>query len=210
MHTLSVILFVVSASLDNLIVGIAYGVKNLKIPMSSNLLIAFISCAGTFVSMALGKFAIKFLFGHTANLIGSFILILLGLWFIINSLKKNDKVQKYEYKNQSKLECYKFQCEELLTSPEKADINNSGHIDLKEAVVLGFALALNNIGLGIGASITGLNIILTSIFTFIFSLTTIPIGYVLGKKYIPNALENKANLISGIIIILLGLYEMFI
>lgn len=210
MHILSVILFVISASLDNLIVGIAYGIKKLKISILSNLLIAFISCAGTFLSMALGKFIGKFISGHNANFIGSSILILLGLWFILNSFKKNNKVEKAEYKKQNKLECYKVQCEELLTSPEKADMNNSGNIDLKEAVILGFVLALNNMGLGIGASITGLSIILTSIFTFVFSLTAIPLGYILGKKYIPNVLESKANLISGIIILLLALYEMFI
>lgn len=212
MHILSVLLFVISATLDNLVVGIAYGVKKLKIPTSSNILIAFISCLGTFISMIIGKFISIFISGRSENIIGSSILILFGLWFVISSFKSNDKNEESINLNEKQniLECYKIQCEELLTSPEKADTDNSGKIDLRESIFLGFALALNNMGLGIGASITGLSITLTSILTFVFSLTAIPLGYVLGKRLLSSILENKANLISGIIIILLGLYEMFL
>lgn len=213
MHILSILLFVISASLDNLVVGIAYGVKKLRISLISNLLIAFISCAGTFLSMLIGKLIGYFISPIYANIIGSSILIILGLWFIISSLKKRG-IKKEESaietpkEKQVKIEYYN--CGELLQSPEKADIDNSGNIDLKEAVALGFALALNNMGLGIGASISGLSLTLTSLLTFIFSFLTIPIGYYIGKKFLSRILESNADIISGIIIILLALYQFFI
>lgn len=212
MHILSILLFVISASLDNLVVGIAYGVKKLKISLISNLLIAFISCAGTFLSMLVGKLIGYFISPIYANVIGSSILIILGLWFIISSLKKRE-IKKEEsaietpQKKQAKIEYYN--CGELLQSPEKADIDNSGNIDLKEALALGFALALNNMGLGIGASISGLSLTLTSLLTFVFSFLTIPIGYYIGKKFLSTILESNADIISGIIIILLALYQFF-
>ena len=212
MYILSILLFVISASLDNLVVGIAYGIRKLKISLLSNLLIAFISCAGTFLSMLVGKLIGYFISPHNANIIGSIILIILGLWFIISSLKKST-IKKEELdigttqKNQNKIEYYN--CGELLERPEKADIDNSGNIDLKEALTLGLALALNNMGLGIGASIAGLSITLTSLLTFVFSFLTIPIGYYIGKKFLSKILENKADMISGIIIILLAIYELF-
>lgn len=212
MHILSILLFVISATLDNIVVGIAYGIKKLKISTLSNILIAFISCVGTFISMTIGKFISTFISERSENIIGSSILILLGIWFVISSFKtnqqKNDHINANE--NQNILESYKFQCEELLINPEKADKDNSGNIDLKESLFLGFALALNNMGLGIGASIAGLSITLTSIFTFVFNLTAIPLGYAIGKKFLSSFLESKANLISGIIIIFLGLYELFL
>jgi putative sporulation protein YtaF len=212
MHILSILLFVISASLDNLVVGIAYGIKRLKISLLSNLLIAFISCAGTFLSMLVGKLIGHFISPLNANIIGSVILIILGLWFIISSLKKS-KIKKEDFiienpqEKQIKIEYYK--CGELLESPEKADIDNSGNIDLKESLALGLALALNNMGLGIGASISGLSLTLTSLLTFIFSFVTIPIGYYVGKKFLSKILENKADMISGIIIIMLAIYQFF-
>lgn len=212
MYILSVLLFVISATLDNLVVGIAYGIKKLKILPLSNILIAFISCAGTLISMEIGKFICAFIPGCNGNVIGGSILILFGLWLIFSSFKSN--VKKEEplnfNENQNMLECYKSHCEELLINPEKADMDNSGNIDLKESLFLGLVLALNNMGLGIGASIAGLSITLTCIFTFVFSLITLPLGYILGKKFLSRFLESKANLISGLIIILLGLYEMFL
>ncbi|WP_411681897.1 sporulation membrane protein YtaF [Clostridium thailandense] len=212
MHILSILLFVISATLDNVVVGIAYGIRKLKISVSSNILIAFISCAGTLISMTVGKFISTFICERSENLIGSSILILLGIWFTVSSFKTSDKKDTSinSSEKQNMLESYKSQCEEILISPEKADKDNSGCIDLKESLFLGFALALNNMGLGIGASITGLSITLTSIFTFVFNLTAIPIGYILGKRFLSSFLENKANLISGMIIILLGLYQLFI
>lgn len=212
MHILSILLFVISASLDNLVVGIAYGVKKLKISLISNLLIAFISCAGTFLSMLVGKLIGYFISPIYANVIGSSILIILGLWFIISSLKKRETKKEESaietpQKKQAKIEYYN--CGELLQSPEKADIDNSGNIDLKEALALGFALALNNMGLGIGASISGLSLTLTSLLTFVFSFLTIPIGYYIGKRFLSTILESNADIISGIIIILLALYQFF-
>lgn len=212
MHIVSVLLFVISASLDNLIVGIAYGIKKLKIPLSSNLIIAFISCIGTFISMLLGKFLGNFMSYRNSNIIGSSILIFIGLYFIIKSYKRdngNISLEKKLLSNESKAE-YSNQYEEILIKPEKADKDNSGNIDFKEALTLGLALALNNIGLGIGASITGLSISLTCSLTLIFSLTAIPLGFIIGKKFLSSILENKAEIISGIIIILLGVYELFI
>lgn len=213
MHILSILLFVISASLDNLVVGIAYGIKKLKISLLSNLLIAFISCAGTFLSMSVGKFIGYFISPDIANIMGSIILIVLGLWFIVNSLKKRrikkeDFVMENPQKKQVKIDYYN--CGELLESPEKADIDNSGNIDLKEAFALGLALALNNMGLGIGASISGLSLTLTSLITFVFSFLTIPVGYYIGKRFLSEVLESNADMISGIIIILLALYQFFL
>lgn len=211
MHIISILLFVISASLDNLVVAVAYGIRKLKISILSNILIAFISCAGTFLSMLLGTTISYLIKPSSANIIGSIILIAIGLWFIINSIKKmkmqDSNLKNYEGK-QDKIDYYN--CGKLLENPEKADIDNSGNIDWKEAITLGFALALNNTGLGIGASIAGLSLTLTSLLTFIFSFLTIPIGYYIGSRFLPKILETKADMISGIIIILIGIYELFI
>ncbi|WP_242846022.1 manganese efflux pump [Clostridium novyi] len=97
-----------------------------------------------------------------------------------------------------------------MDNPEQADVDNSGSIDLKESLALALALTINNFGLGLGASIAGLNIVLTVLFTFLSSVLTIKLGEVTGKKYLSKVFGKYASLISSIIIIIIGLYELFL
>ncbi|WCM70711.1 hypothetical protein LZD60_04080 [Clostridium perfringens] len=71
------------------------------------------------------------------------------------------------------------------------------------------ALALNNFGLGIGASISGLNIDFTTISTFIISLIFISLGFYLSKTIKSKNISKNSNLIAGIIIIILSLFIIF-
>ena len=192
MHILSPLLFTISANTDNFVVGLSYGIKKIKIGLVSNLLIALISLVGTILSMSVGKIIFDFVPENASNLIGSIILILIGSWTIVKPLFK------------------KIRSDDVLENPEKVDKDNSSSIDAKESVTLAFALTINNVGLGIGASITGLNIVITSSLTFIFSLSMIMIGYVLGSYCLSKVFSKKATIISGLIIIALGIYEMFI
>lgn len=205
MHILASILFAFTANIDNLTVGIAYGIKKIKIDIYSNLIIALITGIGTIVSMSLGLVISKFIGTFASNIIGSIILIAIGLYFIWDSRPKNN-INPNSTSDDKNFTGY-FQ---LLDSPEKADIDKSGHIDKKEAITLALALSLNNLGLGIGASISGLNIVVIALFTFIFSIITITIGYILGNSYLSKIFGKYATLISGIIIIVLGLYEIFV
>lgn len=77
-------------------------------------------------------------------------------------------------------------------------------------VALSLALTLNNLGLGFGAGITGLNPYLTSAFTFFFSLFFLTTGMAAGKKFLSDIFGNYAVLISGLLILILGIYELFI
>nr|WP_081580441.1 sporulation membrane protein YtaF [Gottschalkia acidurici] len=203
MQLLSVFLFSLSANIDGLTVGLAYGIKDIEISYKSNILIAIITSIGTFVSMTIGLFARKFIPIEILSIIGCIILILIGLSIIISSLKNKEERTK-DIKNED------ITYTEILKKPQKADKDNSGYIDTREAFTLGLALSLNNFGLGVGASATGINIYLTTIFTFILSILCIIIGVKIGRKYLSKSLRKYADLISGIVIIFLGLYELFI
>lgn len=147
----------------------------------------------------------KILTVTAANIIGNIILILLGVWvakvFFIKGKElkiPEQKERNFAYYNQ------------ILQDPELADKNNSGTIDIRESMTLAFALTINNFGLGIGASITGLNIFVTVLCTFIFSILSIALGCLLRQSCLSRLLGKFAPLISGIIVILLGIYELLI
>lgn len=202
MTIIPILLFVISSSLDNFAVAFAYGVKNIKIGFLSNLVIALISSLGTFLSMSLGVLLLDIFSLKSANMLGAAILLFLGIYFILDFYKsKKIKNDNNIYDNAMPTT--------VLKSPEIADIDKSGSIDFKESFILAAALALNNIALGITASIAGLSISLTTIFTFIFSLILIPLGIYLSKRFIKSSLGSNAGLFSGLLILLLSIIEFF-
>lgn len=205
MHILSSIIFAFTANIDNFTVGISYGLKKIKIDIYSNLIIGLITGVGTFFSMSLGLVFKNYIGGSISTVIGGIILITIGLYFIWDGHPKKNKAREIVKSDNDNFTSY-FK---LLESPEKADKDKSGHIDKKEAIALALALSLNNIGLGIGASISGLNILIVTIFTFIFSLLTITFGYIFGDSYLSKILGKYASMVSGLIIIILGLYEIY-
>ena len=205
MTLIPIILFVLSTSIDTFVVSLAYGMKNIKIGFLSNLVIAFVSALGTFLSMFLGHILINIISLKLANLIGALVLLILGVYFILDYRKsKNAQIYSSYLCSKEKNSPHK-----ILKFPEIADTDNSGSIDLKESVILSLALTINNLALGLAASITGLDIYLTSIITFIFSIILVPFGIYISKKFLNKFIVEKGSLISGVIILFLALIEAF-
>ena len=202
MSFLSILLFVIAASLDILVVSLAYGLKDIKINFSSTLVITSISALGTFISMILGKFLVDLIPVKLGDIIGGLVLLLLGFYSIYSYFKEKKILTSHNSENNTSPTF-------ILENPEVADKDKSGNIDFKESLALSLALALNNFGLGIGASISGLNIAFTTISTFIISLIFISLGFYLSKTIKSKNISKNSNLIAGIIIIILSLFIIF-
>lgn len=183
MHLLSALLFAVSANIDCLAIGLSYGIQSIKIDARSNLIIAVISTAGTLISMLAGEPLAALCSSETANRIGAVLLILIGLWILFqNRFAKQKDLKEY-------------------------DRDASGRIERKEAVALAFALTINNMGLGISGSITGLPIIITCFFTFLCSLIFIAVSQAAGKSWLASYIHKYARDTAAGMIILLGILE---
>lgn len=191
MHLLSIALFSISSNLDNLTVSIGYGMENIKIKFFSNFIISFISAFGTFISMSVGSIIVHFINSKIANNIGSFILIFIGIYFCYQF-----------FKNKSN--------DNLINNPSRADKDNSKVIEPKEAFSLAFALTINNFGVGFGASVAGLNVFITSIVTFFISALFLEIGDKLGSGFFSKIFGKYSDLISGLLIVFIGIYEVFV
>ncbi|XOQ48596.1 MAG: sporulation membrane protein YtaF [Eubacteriales bacterium] len=198
---LSAFLFALSANLDNFAVAITFGMRKIKIGFFINFLIAVIIGAGTFFSMSIGKTVSGFLPASISNRIGGILLIGIGIWFLKDFFKKPAKKETEEQEQ-------KIDLNRMLKEPEKADRDCSGTIDAKESAVLALALTINNFGMGVGASFAGLEIYTTTLCTFFVSMLFISLGYHVGERCIPKFLSRYVSLLSGAIVILLGIYEM--
>lgn len=73
--------------------------------------------------------------------------------------------------------------------------------------MLGCALSANNIGIGLSASIAGLSLIPAATVTFLFSLAFLALGNRLGQCRSLPFTEHTANLITGLLLIVLGIVE---
>lgn len=195
MDILSALLFVFSCSIDTFIVAIAYGIKNIKVSTAANLIIAFMSALGTLVSMNLGLYISNFIPIKYISILGNLSLLCVGLYFFIDGMIKKRRAKKQDY---------------ILYSPEKADQDLSGYIDFKESITLSLALSINNFALGIAGSLAGLNLLITTTITFIFSIIFIPLGIVIGKRFMKKSINDSSSIISGLIIIIISFLQIII
>jgi len=192
---LSALLFSLSSNLDNVVVGMAYGIKKIKIGIIENIIIAVITSTGTFLSMSIGEYISKFLPHFVSNALGAGAIIILGVYFVIQS------VIKLIYNTKSK------ELADMIEYAEKSDLDSSGDINMKEALLVALGLTFNNLDTGVAASITGVSIQFTVIATFIVSIVTIIFGEALGNHVLGKFLGEYAPLISGIMLIILGIIE---
>lgn len=198
---LSALLYSLSSSLDNLVIGIAYGVKKIKIGITPNLIIATVTSIGTLISMSVGKFISGFLPTSLTNMLGAVIIMLLGLYFLIQSILK---LIPKSYSNSLALK----NVDEIMDYAEKSDSDNSGTLNIKEAFVVSLGLMLNNLGTGLAASITGVNVSITVICTFILSIALLMLGKSIGHNVLGSICGKYAPLISGVLLIILGIFEL--
>lgn len=198
---LSALLYSLSSNLDNLVIGIAYGVKKIKIGLISNLIIATVTSIGTLISMSVRKFISGFLPTSLTNMLGAVIIMLLGLYFLIQSILK---LIPKSYSNSLALK----NVDEIMDYAEKSDSDNSGTLNIKEAFVVSLGLMLNNLGTGLAASITGVNVSITVICTFILSIALLMLGKSIGHNILGSICGKYAPLISGVLLIILGIFEL--
>lgn len=190
MHLLSTILFAVSANLDCFSIAIAYGIKKSKIPLYYNIFIALVASIGTYISMELGHLITDYISLDITEHIGSSIITIIGIYVSIGYFRNKKKDTNNDI--------------------EVSVSSDSKPISFKETLLLSLALTLNNLALGISASISGVPVLGATLFTFVCSFSFIEIGQRLGNSYLSNILGKYAPLFTGILLIFLGSYELFI
>ncbi|WP_334104448.1 manganese efflux pump [Muricomes intestini] len=200
MHLISSLLFAISANIDSFIVGLSYGIKKSNISLLKSTIISLVTLIGTVTAILLGAEISRFLPASSSQAIGCALLIGLGLYYIIKSL--------YTYLSM------KFKKVEVKASEFTSDSKDNSQAEdslltIKEGLFLGLTLSINNIGMGIGASITGLKLLPTALLSLIISVTFLYAGNVIGKTRVPPISDRTADVLSGLILVGLGIYELF-
>ncbi|MBM7656307.1 sporulation membrane protein YtaF [Neobacillus cucumis] len=201
MHLLSVLLIGIASNLDNLGISVSYGLRSTKIPIFSNLIIAFVSMLCAYFSIIAGKFISVFISMRIANFTGGLILICIGIKCIVTSILEENSTSDVKVDSNYS---------QVITHPDLADVNDDKIISLKESIFLGFALAINCLVMGLGAGITGISPVLTTFSIGVFSFISIWCGLKLGNKICGKNIGKYSNIVAGLLLIIIGVYEMIV
>jgi len=184
------LLFGISASLDALLVGISYGLRGARIRLWQNLLISGITLLGTCLSVGFGDWLAPRLPEIPGRYAGSVILMLFGLWYVVKWLLK------------------KLSAPRGTVRLSAAD--SSVGLSFPGVILLGAGLSVNNMGIGLSASIAGLTLLPAAIATLLCSVLFLFSGNRLGRSRPLQLLGTASEPLSGILLIILSFLQAFL
>lgn len=206
-------LIALALCVDAFTIGLSYGIKEVKFPKISILIISFISVCVLTASMIMGDFLEKLLSNNFTTILSFLILVGLGLFYIIEGYIKCLIIKiKKSTNNSIQLSNIKIANLDIIINLSTSDTSvSSDRLDIitcKKAFGLGIALSLDSLGIGLGVAMGSINYIQIISFAFILSLLSIPLGIGLGRKIKSYNKSLKTFLISGTILIVLGISKL--
>ncbi|WP_199426782.1 sporulation membrane protein YtaF [Thermaerobacillus caldiproteolyticus] len=218
MKYVSMLMLALAVSLDSLSVGITYGLRKMKFPFRSIMVIALLSGIMLLFSMYVGTFLVLVLPVQVERWAAAFILIALGVWAIYNVVRKQeDEDESVEQRliPPARTRIWRLRLNrfgiviQILKRPSMADLDGSGTISMKEAMLIGIALSMDAFGAGLSASFLGYSPIVLAVLVSIMNIVFIRFGLRTGYKFSKIKVMKKATMIPGTILICLGIAKIF-
>jgi len=197
MHALFQVLAIgVASNLDNLAVGVTYGVRRISISTCPNLAIAGVAFLFTLTSTVAGMHVGYYLSPQWADRLGALILVGLGIWML--------PVWRRHWRETTRAAPQRLLVLRMLRSPELADRDHSQDIDFRESILLGVALSLNCLTSGLPAGLWNLNVWNVAMCNAVLSFVALWVGVWFGKRYGGLWLGRKADTVAALLLILIG------
>ncbi|MCL1790034.1 MAG: manganese efflux pump [Peptococcaceae bacterium] len=190
----------ISSSLDNVGVGLSYGIRAIRIGFRSNTLISAICFVFSACGIYFGMWISTILPGILPVLLGSFILIIIGIRLVFLGLPRQGKDPQLT-QSIGELESL---------SPDQP----RRQIGFLESALLGVALSVNALTNGVGAGLFGFSPLLISFLAAVASFITIHVstalGYRLSKVHIGRfSVGQFGTMISGFLLMIIAVSVFF-
>lgn len=189
-------------NVDNVGVRIAYSIRGIKISTLINLWISVITFVISFFAAFSGTILSGLISKQLSCLIAMLLLSSIGLWMILDPYVKKKKGYAADA-----IQGDKISAAHVLLDPHKADMDNSKHIDFKEATLLGIALSINNIGGGISAGMIGLNSFWVGFLSAVLSFIALWLGNYIAVFFEKLNIAQKTPVIAGLLLIAIGIEQ---
>lgn len=201
------ILIALAANLDNLGVGVAYGIHRIRVSHTANVIIAAVSFAATWVSAAAGQTMAAYVSPGMARITGAILLCGVGMWVLVEPLVAAYRTHQPIIDLQVRSTRIYIGPIELLRHPERAASPGTKDIGYWQAVLLGVALCMNALAGGFDAGAMGVSAVLVSMLVGAFSLLAVPVGCHLGSRWLAQQPGRYAECIAGMLLVTIGLYQ---
>jgi putative sporulation protein YtaF len=201
-HFLYIFFIALTNNFDNIGVRIAYSIRGIKISKLINLWISVITFIISFFAAFAGTIISGYISKELSSVIAMLLLTAIGLWMILEPYLKNNA----ECPGES-IQKKKKSPGHVLLNPQNADMDDSKHIDFKEATLLGIALSINNVGGGVSAGMIGLNSFWVGFLSAVLSFIALWSGNYVAEFFIKWNISKKATLIAGLLLIAVGVEQ---
>jgi putative sporulation protein YtaF len=208
-NAFSIILLALAVSLDSFSVGFTYGLRKMRIPFKSIVIIACCSAMTLTIAMSIGHLLQRFLSPVFAEKMGGIILIILGVWVIyqfFRSEKEKDILPHEKVVINLEIKSLGLVIH-ILKKPMSADFDKSGTITGVEAIMLGLALSLDAFGAGIGAVMLGFSPGYLALAVALLSSLLVFLGIKLGSYLSQIAWLQRISFLPGILLIIIGVWK---
>ncbi|SEM62004.1 MntP/YtaF family protein [Paenibacillus sp. OV219] len=232
-HAASLLLLAFAVSLDGFGVGVTYGLRRIRIPLFSIVIIAFCSGLVVWLSMQIGSILTGYMSPVIAKWIGALLLMCIGVWALIQYWQRRKAGENGANEDAAdraasqvsgiavtgvepaagelaasaivNLELKRLGIViQILRTPQVADVDRSGTISASEAILLGFALSLDSFGAGLGAAMVGFNPLLTAFVICTASAVFLLAGMRLGFRFAGWRGMQTLSVLPGIMLIVMG------
>jgi len=219
----SLCMLALAVSLDGFGVGLTYGLRRIRIPLVSIGIVSFCSGLAFYVSLQAGELIASRIAPGTARDAGALLLIAIGVWAVLQILRSKNvspdlppnapaghpAAAEANGTTVARIELKRFGLViQILRTPSLADMDRSGAISAKEAVVLGTALSFDAFGAGVGAALVGFDPFSAAIAVALTSGACIALGLGCGRKFSATGLLRKLTLLPGCILIVMGILKL--
>lgn len=206
MKWLIILAFTFSSSIDNLGVGLSYGIRKINVAFGKNLLIAIICFLMSMGGITFGVWLSTILPGMLPVIIGALLLFIIGIRIIFLAKSQNDIASNNEIKPKD--------VQDILRNPEEAHFKKSGEIGWGESILLGVALSANALTNGVGAGLLGLSPLIISLTAAIGSFIMVWMGVKFGSKVADVrvgtfTVGQFGTMISGVILLIIAFLAFF-
>lgn len=211
MNIFYVLLLGFAVSIDGFVAGLAYGLKNIRLPFASLSIVGVVACICTAIAMVLAYLVGQFVNTDLAIFIGASLLIMLGLWSLFQQYLTKD-VASYEVTGEVTARKLTFSLGRLVISimakPETADVDKLGIISSLEAVFLGVAVGADAMVGTFAAALIGPLPLYTPAAIGIIHMLCISSGFYSSRKLISERIKKQFPYLPGTLLILLGILRL--
>mgnify|MGYP001252649551 CR=1 FL=1 len=205
---LALLILAFAVSIDGFSVGFTYGLRKLKLPIRSLIIIATCSAVFFLAAMGVGSMIEALISPTIAEKLGGIILVIIGLWIVYQSRRTNKKSTHKKEHTLVHVEIKSLGIViQVLEKPIVADLDKSGTITGIEALILGIALSLDAIGAGISAALLGYSPFFMSLSVAMMSSFFVLTGLKFGSFFSKLSWVEKISLLPGCLLMLLGVLK---